>query len=99
MANKHKIDYTSENNARWLLNYIDEYIGTDSAKAMEDVLKALIRAGQTTAALGVLDHDNSAMLRAVIADQKALDIASRAYWWGESTETASRKSDRQNKFN
>ena len=96
---KHKIDYTSENNAKWLLNYIDEYVGTDSAKAMENVLKALIRAGQTTAALGVLDHDNSAMLRAVITDQRALNIASRVYWWGESTDTAARKADSQNKFN
>ena len=85
---------TSKDNAKWLLEYISRHPGTHSAGAMKDVLKALIHAGLTSAVIGVLDPDNSKMLRAVITDQRALDIASRVHWWGETVEEAEAKLNR-----
>lgn len=85
---------TSKDNAEWLLKYINTHIGTHSAKAMKEVLEALIHAGLTSAVVGVLDPDNSKMLRAVITDQRALDIASRVHWWGDTVEQAEAKLDR-----
>ncbi len=82
---------TSYDNAKWLLDYISQNPGTHSARAMEDVLKALIHAGLTSAAIGVLDPKNGSKLRAVITDQRALDVASRVHWWGESVEDATYK--------